>query len=295
MDPGAIPPDLVTIPPGYRVESDARGRLAVAAWAAPALAASGFTLHADGELVASDLAGRKALSATRDGSIVVRRFTHGGLLRVLTGARFADARRPFIELALSDWLTHQGVDTPPVAAARARRAPLWGHELLVATRRVAGARDLESLLVDVRAGRAGRARLRPALRALGRLVARLHALGFLHADLTPKNVLVEERAGAEPRLWLLDLDRSRVVRPLPARARHDNLRRLWRYVDRRERHEGQALTAADLQRFLAAYEPDRAARRALVRAIGAAHARRRVWHAAGWLLEAWSPRTRART
>jgi len=288
-DRSASPPDLAAIPPGYRRIESARGRLVVADWAAAELERAGFTLDSDGDLRASSLAGRKALAETADGRILVRRFTHGGLLRFLTGPRFRDPERPFAELALSTWLGDRGVLTPPVAAARARRAPLCGHELALATRRIAGARDLESHLVDVRAGRRRPASLRANLRAFGALVARLHAIGFLHADLTPKNVLVEDAAADPPRLWLIDLDRSRVEQPLGERARRDNLRRLWRFVDRRERRDGRALSRRDVARFLAAYEPDRARRHATWRAVLADHGRAAVWHRIGWALDRARP------
>lgn len=282
---GDAPPDRAGIPPGYRVAESARGRIAVAAWAEAELARAGFALESDGALATSDLAGRKPLAQTADGRILVRAFTHGGLLRVLTGRRFRDPDRPFAELALSHWLAANGVDTPPVAAARARGARFFGHELAIATRRVENARDLESHLVDVRHGRAPRANLRPAIRAFGALVARLHALGFVHADLTPKNVLVEPRADGAPRLWLIDLDRSRVERPLAASTRRDNLRRLWRFVDRREARDGRALSRTDVARFLAAYAPDRGERRAIAREVAADHARAAAWHRIGWWLE----------
>ncbi len=278
-------PDLHVIPPGYRVTSNARGRLAAAAWAAPSLDSAGFGLDADGGLVRSDVRGRRPLESTPDGSILVRRFTHGGLLRFFSGRRFHDAARPFTELALSAWLTSHGVHTPPIAAARSRAAFAFGHELALATRRIAGARDLESLLVDVRAGRSERVGLRPSLRALGALVVRLHGLGFLHADLTPKNVLVEHGADGSTRLWVLDLDRSRVELPLSEVHRRDNLRRLWRFVDRRECRDGRALGPTDVARFLAAYEPDRGRRHELWRRVAEAHARRAIWHRIAWFLE----------
>jgi len=284
-DPSADPPDFEALPPGYRVTESARGRIAIAAWAADELARAGFALATDGDLRVSELAGRKALAQTADGGILVRRFTHGGLLRFLTGRRFRDARRPFVELALSSWLAANGIDTPPVAAARSRRAAWFGHELALATRRIAGARDLESHFVDVRRGRAPRASVRAAIRAFGLLVGQLHALGFVHADLTPKNVLVEPRAGAAPRLWLIDLDRSRIERPLAPRTRRDNLRRLWRFVARRESPGGRATTRTDVARFLAAYEADRAARHAIWRAVAAEHERAAPWHGLGWILE----------
>ena len=285
VDPCVAARDPKWVPHGYRVLVQASGRVAIADWAAEELASAGFTLDVDGDLRTSDVAGRKALAETPDGRVLVRQFTHGGLLRFLTGRRFRDPNRPFVELALSIWLTERGIDTPPVAAARARKAPGYGHHLALATRRIEGARDFESMLVDVRGGRAQRASLRPALRAFGAMVARLHANGFVHADLTPKNVLVELRAEAGPRLWLIDLDRSRIESPLTAAVRRANLGRLWRFVDRREQRDGRALTRADVARFLRAYEPSRFERHALWRTVAAERSRADVWHRIGWALE----------
>ncbi len=273
------------VPRGYRLEAAYGARLLVADWAAEALERAGFGLRSDGALHTSEVAGRRALLETHDGRILVRPFTHGGLLRFVTGRRFRDADRPFLELALSLWLAEHGVDTPPVAAARSRSANGFFHELALATRRIAGARDLESWIVDVRAGRKERASLRPVLRAFGALVARLHTLDFVHADLTTKNVLVEPRADDTPRLWLLDLDRSRFESPLTEATRRANLGRLWRFVDRRERRDARALTNADVMRFLAAYEPDRMRRRALWHTVAAERARADVWHRIGWALD----------
>jgi len=278
-------PALPDLPAGYRVERAENGVLAVAEWAARELDAAGFGLDADGSLQTSEVAGKRALSQTPDGRILVRFFTHGGLLRLATGRRFRDAERPFRELWLSSWLIDRGVDTPPVAAARARRAGPFGYELALATRRIPRAQDVESHLVRARSDSAQRASLRPILAALGAFVARLHALGFLHADLTTKNVLVELRPDGAPRLWLLDLDRSRIVAPLPPERARTNLRRLWRFVERREERDGRALTRTDVARFLRAYEPDRRRRHALWRDIAREHAHTRLWHRLGWIVE----------
>ena len=118
------------------------------------------------------------------------------------------------------------------------------------------------------------------------LVCRLHELGFKHADLQPNNVLVEEPLSAdeEPRLWILDLDRSVYAEPLDSGDRRENLGRLARFVERRERERGACLTRADRMRFLRGYEPERSARFELWRAL-AAGLRSSGRHGVGWKLE----------
>jgi tRNA A-37 threonylcarbamoyl transferase component Bud32 len=257
---------------------------------APALRAAGYGLESDAPTSASRLAGRRPLLdlETQAGSFLVRRFVHGGLLRFLTGERFRDPSRPFRELAAAASLARAGVDTPQVAAARARAAPGWGWRLEIVTRRVEGAVDLDEVLAIARAGRLPRSALRRIARAAGSLVRAMHDAGCRHADLTTKNMLVDRGAlaGGTPRTWILDLDRARVGAGISREERTANLARLHRYVARREDLHGRALARTDLLRFLAGYEPDRPLRAALARAVIAEHRRTVGWHTLGWRLEA---------
>jgi tRNA A-37 threonylcarbamoyl transferase component Bud32 len=274
---------------GFVVERGPQGRLAIARHLAPALRGAGYGLDSDGRTRASGLAGRRPLLelATSDGNFLVKRFTHGGLLRFLTRDRFGDAERPFRELAVAARLVRAGVRTPEVAAARARRAPLLGWRLEILTRRIDGAVDLDTIAARVRGGEIDRWTAGRIAASFGRLVRAMHDAGCLHADLTTKNVLVVEAslASNRPETAILDLDRARIEASLPLEARSENLARLLRYVRKLARESGPAFTAADGVRFLAAYEPDRQVRRAYTRAILRAEAKGRARHGVGRALE----------
>ena len=86
---------LRELPGEYQVEQHPRGVLAVRRDCAAALRESGFGVDSDGELRESDLRGRRALAELDVGGrrCVVRSFSHGGLLRWLTGARYLDPER----------------------------------------------------------------------------------------------------------------------------------------------------------------------------------------------------------
>lgn len=79
---------------------------------------------------------------------------------------------------------------------------------------------------------------RRLLREVAKLVARFHDAGFFHGDLTANNVLLAPDARS---LWLIDLDRTKALSWLPARARLAaqtvDLRMLllssWRKIPRR--------------------------------------------------------------
>lgn len=279
--------ELDRLPPGFRAERAPGLYFAVRVSAERALSAAGYGPRADGALTASASVGRKPLHelAQGDERFLVRRFSHGGLLRWLTGEVFRDPSRPFRELLLSERLRELGVRTPEVVAARATRAGV-GWRLDLVTRRVPDAVDLGHVLAAGRAGELARTNLRRLAEALGVLVGRLHAAGFVHADLTPNNVLVNRAAlaGAAPELTVLDLDRSRFVDVLDDATRRDNLRRLLRFVERRERH-GALLACTDYARFFRGYDPDGARWKDDWRSIAARHSERGVWHRAGWWLE----------
>lgn len=97
------------------------------------------------------------------------------------------------------WLRERGFRAPEPLAAGALRdalgAPTYQY---LATAEVAGAARLDAALA--RAAPDARA---ACLRALAGDVARLHALGFVHRDLHPRNVLVQGDP-ARGETWLVD-------------------------------------------------------------------------------------------
>ena len=291
-------PVLAELPSAYVIRSSAGGVCALHASVAEGLTVLGYGPESDGPLQATDLAGRRRLHELwLDGErLVVRRFSHGGLLRWLTGTRFLDAERPFREILLAERLRAAGLPTPVVVAARARRRVGAGWSLEVVTRRVEGSIDLGRALAGEVGPLGPRQRTR-VLGAAGALVRRMHGAGFFHADLTPRNLLVAradlatgpEHAGwvgeEGVRLWILDLDRSGFRAELEPRERRRNLRRLFRHVARLVSEGHLELERGDFMRFARGYEPRRAERKQLWKRVRRGHARRRAVHAPGWALE----------
>jgi tRNA A-37 threonylcarbamoyl transferase component Bud32 len=280
---------LSELPRGYDVRRGPRACIAAREDVVADLERAGYGLDSDGATTPSSLAGRRPLLelATRRGTYLIRRFTHGGLLRRITGARFGDPTRPFRELCTSARLLDRGLRTPEIVAARARRAAGFGWELDVVTRRVEDALDVGAALAMARRGGIARSALRRLELALGALVRELHELGCLHADLTPNNVLVERPSldRGEPKLWIIDLDRARILSAVGEDERLRNLERLFRFVARRERRHGRMLARSDYARFLRGYDAGRARWKDDWRAIAALHDRHLVWHELGWKLE----------
>lgn len=175
---------------------------------------------------------------------VVRHARRGGVLGPLLGDRYTGAPRFYHELAWSRRLADAGIPTPAFLSGVWRRAGAM-HRADVATARIAGS-DLAAVVFgnappagEVRAG---------ILRAVGRLVRRLHAAGFVHPDLQLRNVLI---ADPPHEAWLLDVDSCREAAGAGDRRR--NLRRFYRSWEKWNRLRGPRLTAGDRSAFEAGY------------------------------------------
>lgn len=284
------------LPPGYEVVRSSSALLALHRAAEASLRSAGFGPETDGTLAESSLSGRRPLLEIAVGGdqFLVRRFSHGGLLRFFTRARFLDPMRPFRELVLAHALGSHGIATPEVVAARAQALRGGGFHLDLVTRRVPDTLDLGFVFSMARVGDVRTRDLRRLVVALGDLVRRLHGSGFLHADLTLNNVLANTAAlaGGAPKLWIIDLDRAQALATLTDVARRRNLGRLFRFVERRDRRAGRALSRTDFARFFRGYDPEGRRWKSDWRAIAAAHGALRAVHALGWGLEGLFSRTR---
>jgi hypothetical protein len=251
----------------------------------------------DGPLTVSDLSGRRPLLQMEVGSerFVVRRYHRGGLFRWFFPRTSLDAERPFRELVLADALSKSGVRTPAVVAARAVRwardralsGLLVGFKLDLVTRRVDNAVDMAEVLEAIREGTVKPAARVLLLRAAGALIRDLHLVGFLHSDLTPRNLLVRAEAlhNANPEPWIIDLDSSVFVADLTDGERRRNLRRLYRAVQRREKRGTRFLSRADYAHFLHGYDPEGRHWKEDWRAVSSGHAITAPFHWVGWMLE----------
>lgn len=171
-------------------------------------------------VVAGELSGRP---------VVVKRIHHGGLLAFIGRDAFLTPARARAHVELADYLHEHGVPTAPVIfASWRRRYGLVRCE--VGFERIEGAIDADHYFF-------GRDELPECweLRAseIGRLVAQLHRIRFLHADLNLMNFLFAPKGET----YILDLDKSTPPRESPSsRACARNLERLERSIRKQGRN-----------------------------------------------------------
>jgi hypothetical protein len=242
------------VPDAIRLHVDAQGARAWIDGAADA--AAQVTAFPDALPSPDDVpAGRARLAriATPLGPVLVREARKGGLFARVRGRAFRGRWRPLDELVLHRRLLGAGAPVAEAVGAVVLRGPGgWRGFLLV--REVVGGVDLEAVLYG--AALAPPWSRRDVLASAGTAVRRLHDEGVEHADLHPKNLLVDPVAR---RVLVIDLDRARAHDgPLPSSRRLGNLARLARAVEK-HRLRGMAVGRRDALRFLDAYAGDRAA------------------------------------
>jgi hypothetical protein len=229
-----------------QLESPLRDAYATAPWAYEAL------LRQPG---AELLRGRRPVAAGRlvDGTpVVVKRLHHGGLFAPFTGDRFLTANRVHTGVAMADFLAAHVVATPEVLFAAWRRSgPFVRGEL--GFERLTGGTDASDLLFGRPAGLPEGWRERVG--AIGRVVARLHALGLCHGDLNLMNFY----CSGDGNVLILDLDKADLRSgPLREPARRRNFARLERSVRKQGAHAAAADVGAVLAELRASYEAARA-------------------------------------
>ncbi len=185
--------------------------------------------------------------------IVVRHARRGGLLAPLLQDRYAGPPRFLREIEMSHLLAKAGIPTPAVVAGVMYPAS-FGHRADVATERIDG-RDLAEIFFGPNPP-AGELR-DEILRAVGRMVRRLHDSGLIHPDLQLRNVLIASSPTAlppyRPTAVLLDVDTCRPVAPGDDSTRRWNLARFARSWEKFNRLRGPLLTDQDRAAFAAAY------------------------------------------
>ena len=210
--------------------------------------------------------------------IVVRQYRHGGLWRLLSGARFFSQRRFMAELKLHTIVRELGVSAPePLGVIVAKKGPksIFVNGYYV-TRRLPDSVDLPEFLQQTGAATT---RLRIAFE-IGNCLRGLHEHGIFYTDLHVKNILI----GPEGGVFFIDFDKAKKYQaPLSAFRRRANLYRFLRSVEK-YCYRGGKLTDADHAAFLIAYEPDPKKYLKLYRQLGFGLTWRRLFYRFGWWL-----------
>jgi len=206
-----------------------------------------------------DRGGRQGLrlfcpDGSADHRYVIRHYAHGGLLRRLLGDRFFLGSRPFREMRITEEIRRRNIPTVQVVASLHHH--VWGpfHRGELITKEIPQSKDLVSFFTSFgqTPSKEDVALRREIAQRVGRAVRFMHDRGVYHRDLNLKNLLIEPLNHRNPRVYIIDFDRSRILEPLPLKYRMKNLLRLNRSSEK-WKAQGVNVPYTDKARFFRAY------------------------------------------
>jgi tRNA A-37 threonylcarbamoyl transferase component Bud32 len=185
-------------------------------------------------------------------SMVLRQYSHGGLLRAITRNLYFFGARSFRELALTEEIRSYEIPTISAIGAIHHRIFFPFYQAYFLSLEVLRALDLIQYFQEMgtHLSRENLSLKRKTIRSAGLLIRQFHKAGFFHGDLQLKNILV-----AGDQLLLIDFDHSYRKTTLPIQERMKNLLRLNRSVEKWKRL-GLPITRTDRWRFFLAYAGD---------------------------------------
>ena len=213
--------------------------------------------------------------------MVLRQYSHGGLLRALTGKLYLFGMRSFRELAITEEIRSCGIPTiQPIGAIHRSIFPIF-YKAYFLSLEVPRAKDLIQYFKEIVASPSRENLLlkRKTIRSVGFLIRQFHKAGFFHGDLQLKNILV-----AGDQILLIDFDRSYRKPTLPVQKMMKNLLRLNRSVEKWKRR-GLPITRTDRWRFFLAYAGDDQKIREVMARTLRTYSLRFLFYRLGWTVE----------
>jgi predicted Ser/Thr protein kinase len=213
--------------------------------------------------------------------VVLRQYSHGGLLRAITGNLYFFGARSFRELALTEEIRSCGIPTIPSIGAIHYCIFFPFYQAYFLSVEVPHAMDLIQYFngINTHPSREDIFSKRKTIRSVGLLVRQFHQAGFFHGDLQLKNILV-----AGDQLLLIDFDRSYRKSTLSAIERMKNLLRLNRSVEKWRRF-GLSITRTDRWRFFLAYAGDDKTIKEIIGKTLRTYSLRFLFYRLGWAIE----------
>lgn len=212
--------------------------------------------------------------------MVLRKYSHGGLLRAFNRDLFLLGARSFKELSLTEGIRASGIPTvqPIGAIHQIIFWPLYRAYLL--SLEIPQGKNLIQYFQEKGSSpsRQNLLHKRKTIQAAALLLRQFHQKGFYHRDLQLKNLLV-----AGDQVFIIDFDRSYRKEVLSVSQRIKNILRLNRSVEKWRRF-GLPVTRTDRWRFLMAYAgKDQKILRAIRKALRA-HSISLFFHRMGWAI-----------
>lgn len=213
--------------------------------------------------------------------MVIRKYSHGGLLRFLTWDLFLLGARSFKELSLTEEIRASGIPTiQPIGAIH--QMVFWPfYRAYLLSLEIPHAQNLIQYFQEngINLSPENLLHKRETIRSAGLLLRQFHQKGFYHRDLQLKNLLIDG-----DQILMIDFDRSYRKKVLSTCKKTRNLFRLNRSAEKWKRSR-LPITKTDRWRFLKAYAGEDLKILEAIRTALWIHSVELFFHRIGWVFQ----------
>ncbi|MBE7444751.1 MAG: hypothetical protein HS132_05685 [Planctomycetia bacterium] len=160
---------------------------------------------------------------------IIRNYKHGGLFGNFFGGVFCNENRPLHEISINEIASQKGVPSAEVVAVTKRRwlglfytADFISKEIPCAVDVLQFLKESPPEVIQVSK--------KAVIHAVVTLIRIMHDAGIYHADLHLKNILLKRASNGGFHAYIIDLDKSVVLKKLTIDQRIKNLLRLDRSI-----------------------------------------------------------------
>ncbi len=186
--------------------------------------------------------------------MAIRHYRRGGFARKISKDIFCGIKRPFKELMVSEEAKIRGIPTAEVLAVIKHKIFGIFYRAVLITKVIPGGVDVVAYL-DELAHKPTKKKLRgkrKIIELIAELVRKMHCNGIYHADLHPKNIVIQRNNPGNNKVYIIDFDKSTIKEKLNTKQKMKNLYRFHRSLDRLIK-KGMPITRTDQLRFFKSY------------------------------------------
>ena len=201
------------------------------------------------------------IKGTKNERMVIRHYMRGGLARLISRDVFFGKLRPLNELIVSEYALGRGVITSKILAVLQHNFfCLWYRADLV-SKQIQGGVDLITCFKNIekkpyeKPGKKKIKEKRELISLVAGAINKMHQADIYHADLHPKNILIQNQNYGQNKAYIIDFDKSSIKKHISFRQKTKNLYRFHRSIEKIEK-KGLYFTRTDQYRFFKYYLND---------------------------------------
>jgi len=186
--------------------------------------------------------------------MVAKRCMRGGLLRFINKDIFLGGNRPFNEMIANTKIMGKGIMTAEIIAAVKHKVLGPVYRAYIFSKELPECIDLISYFDGLKQiSSEQRFKTKKHLfQAIASAFVNMHSEGIYHSDLHIKNILIKQKDGAKPQIYIIDFDKTNIKENLTPKQKVKNLLRFNRSIEK-YRLKGGTITRADQLRILMEY------------------------------------------